>query len=432
MARTTTDRRADRQASDEDEWGPTVERRSSRAGRHLRRMLLLLLAVVLVVLLVVPFVIASRIPRIPVDGLAAGGSPLNVLVVGSDSREGLTADDRARLSTGRGDGGERTDTIFVLQVHRGTVGLLAFPRDLWVERCDGSVGRINVAHSIGGPSCLVTTVSRLSGLDLHGYATVGFGGFVDVVDAVGGVELCLEDAIRDRDAGIDLPAGCQRLDGGDALGYVRVRKIDNDLERIRRQQRFLRALATEVASPGVLLNPLGLWRLSSEIGDALVLDEGLGVLDLGRLAWGAWGLANDELVAHTVPADPGITPGGASVLYVREQEAEALFARFRDGSVLDEAGRDLTADDVRVTVLNGAQVSGLAGRVGDLLAARGYQVDSVGNADVRDATVILHPPGGRQAAALVAGDLPGDPALQQTTDVSHPTVVLGRDAAGVQ
>jgi LCP family protein required for cell wall assembly len=416
---------------DDERWGPSVERRARR--RRPWRLLLLLLVLVLVVLLAMPFVISARIARIPVDGLASGGGPFsgptNVLVVGSDSRSGLSRDQGRELGTGAEDTGERTDTIFILQVHRGEVALLAFPRDLWVDRCDGSTGRINVAQSLGGPSCIVDTVSALSGIEVHGYAAVGFAGFVEIVDAVGGVELCLEDAIQDDDAKIDLPAGCQRLDGADALGYARVRKIDNDLERINRQQRFLRALAAEIASPRVLLNPVRMWQLSGDVGDAVTVNEQLGPFDLITLARGAPSLASGDMAAHTVPADPGTTSGGAAVLYVREAEAERLFASFRDGSVTGSEAA-LQPGDVRVTVLNGAEVSGLAGRVGELLAGRGYQVVDVGNADVRDRTVVRYPPGDRPAADLVARDLPGDPERQETSEVAIVTVVLGRDAAG--
>jgi LCP family protein required for cell wall assembly len=161
--------------------------------------------------------------------------------------------------------------------------MLAFPRDLWVERCDGSGGRINAAEVIGGPSCLVRTVQDLSGIEVHHYLRVTFGGFVDLVDAVGGVELCLEEPIQDADAAIDLPAGCQRLDGTDALGFVRVRKIDDDFQRIQRQQRFVQALAREVATPSTLLNPVRLVGLTQEAGDTLAIDESAGVRSLGRI-----------------------------------------------------------------------------------------------------------------------------------------------------
>jgi hypothetical protein len=113
---------------------------------------------------------------------------------------------------------------------------------------------------------------------------------------VDGVELCLDDPIADRDAGIDLPAGCQRLQGGDALGYVRVRKIDDDLQRIQRQQQFLRALSRETASPSTLLNPVRMWNLSNDVGHAVTVDDGMGMFAIG-----AW------IVASTVSWYPPAT-----------------------------------------------------------------------------------------------------------------------------
>lgn len=416
--------------SDED-WGPTVSGRGRRRRRPLRWLVGLLL-IALVAVAALGFWASTRIPRQDVDGLAGSGRPMHVLVVGSDSRADLTREEQNELTTGRDTGGVRTDTIFVMTISGTRVGILAFPRDLWVTRCDGTTGRINVAEQIGGPSCLVTTIRELSGIPIQHHLTVSFGGFRDVVDAVDGVEVCLEDPISDRDAGIDLPAGCQTLDGADALGYVRVRKIDNDLQRIQRQQTFLRALASEIASPSTLLNPARVFSLSNEIGGALTADRGLGPIDLVRLGFGARGLAGGAAVTETVPATVG-SVGEAAVLFVDDAAAGPLFRAFADGSILDRAGEGtpgVLPEDVPVSVLNGAGVSGLAGQVADLLEARGYPIEEVGNTESRDRTVIQHPPTQRAGAELVAREVPGDVELQETSAVPRVTVLLGSDAAG--
>lgn len=420
------------EAATEQGWGPEVERRGGRGT--LRRALVVVLVLLLLATLAVPVLAASRLARIPVDGLASGGSPRHVLVIGSDSREDLTREEQRELSTGSAEvfTGERTDTIILLTIERGRAAMLSFPRDLWVERCDGSMGRINVATSIDGPGCLVDTVAGVSGIRAHHVLRVTFGGFRDVVDAVGGVELCLEDAIADRDAGIDLPAGCQVLDGTDALGYVRVRKIDNDLERIGRQQRFIQALASEVAQPAVLLNPLAVWRLSGEAGEAVQVDEQLGVLDLARLGWAGRTVAAGELATHTVPVVPRTTSGGAEVLELQQPEAETLFQLFRDGRILTAVGDDepeLSREDIQVSVANGAGIAGLAGSVADQLAALGYRIDEVTNAPPTVVTLVRYPPGQDAAARLVAEDVPGPTALEEAPDVDHVTVILSEDAA---
>lgn len=418
---TTTDR-------DAESWGPTVRGRSRRRIRPLR-VLLLALVIGLVVLLVFGWWANSRIPRVPVDGLASGGSPLHVLVVGSDSRADLSPEERRELTTGSAEG-ERTDTIFLMTIRGSDVALLAFPRDLWVERCDGSTGRINVAQQLGGPSCLVQTVRDLSGIPIAHYVSVGFGGFRDIVDAVGGVEICLQEPIADRDAGIDLPEGCQTLQGNDALGFVRVRKIDDDLMRIQRQQTFLRSLASEIASPTTLLNPTRIVPLVDGVGGALVADEGLGPIGLARVAWGLRGLAGGTAVTETVPSTRGFA-GEADVQYLDEAAAIPLFSAFRDGSILDGERAQRDRSEVTVRVLNGAGVPGLAGRVAEILEGRGYVVGEVGNADARDRTVIQHPPDARADAELVASDIPQEVALEETSEVTAVTVVLGRDAGSI-
>ncbi|MFO7778470.1 MAG: LCP family protein [Nitriliruptoraceae bacterium] len=420
------------QVEAEQGWGPEVDRRGGR--RMLRRVLVIVLVLVLVVAVGVPLLAAGRLARIPVQGLASGGSPRHMLIIGSDSREGLTRQEQRELSTGSQDvfTGERTDTIILLTFDRGRAAMLSFPRDLWVERCDGSSGRINVATSIGGPECLVDTVAGVAGIQAHHVARVTFGGFRELVDAVGGVELCLEDAITDRDAGIDLPAGCQVLDGADALGYVRVRKIDNDLERIRRQQRFVQALARELTEPAVLLNPLAVWELSGQAGQAVQVDEQLGVIDLARVGWAGRAVAAGEVATFTVPVVPRTTSGGAAVLELQQPEAEAVFQRFRDGRILVETGGEdapeLSREEIRVDIANGTGIAGLAGATADELAALGFEIGEVTNAPPTVVTLVRYPPGQDRAARLVAADVPGPTALEEAPDLEHIAVILSEDA----
>lgn len=419
------------EAPDEEGWGPAVEGRAR--SRRRRRFVSVVVVVALLMLVAFPLALLAQIPRTDVQGLAGSGSPMHVLVIGSDSREGLSPEEQVELSTGRSDTirGERTDTIFVMSIDGDDVAMLAFPRDLWVTRCDGSTGRINVAYSLGGESCLVDTVSALSGLEIQHTMTVTFGGFREVVDAVDGVEVCLDEAIEDDDAGISLPAGCQRLDGAEALGFVRVRKIDNDLMRIQRQQQFVRALAAEVAQPSTLLNPLRMWRLARESGDAISLDSDFGVVSAARLGLGARGLASGDLVAHTVPTQPHTTDAGAQVLLPVQPDAETLFAEFRDGGVFGSASAEVEREDVRVDVLNAAGIAGLAGRTAEALEERGYGVGEVGNAETsRQTTVVLHPPALRGGAELVARDLPGAVEVHADEEVSQVTVLLGSSAGG--
>jgi LCP family protein required for cell wall assembly len=355
----------------------------------------------------------------------AGPRPVNFLVVGSDSRADLTREERRRLALGDFEG-ERADTLFVLQVGLRSSAILAFPRDLYVTRCDGSQGRINAAVALpGGPSCLVETVRDLSGIPIHHYVEIGFAGFVDIVDAVGGVELCLDEPIDDWRAGIDLPAGCQRLDGADALGYVRTRQIGGDLERIRRQQEFLRALTSEMVSPITLLHIPRLYGTAGALGDGLIADSGFRAIGPLRFGIGAMTMATGRTVAHTVPNEPG----RRALLSVVEGEAEPIFARFRDGSILREAGDGVQPGDVEVAVLNGAGISGLAGQVAEELRGEGFVVVEVGNTEPTDTTVVRHPPGQREEARLLTRHLPRGVGTEEDGGVAVVTLVLGADAA---
>jgi LCP family protein required for cell wall assembly len=312
---------------------PAPRRRRRRgAGRTLLLVLLLVVGLVLGSGVALAAYASSRIDRVPVEGLSSAGTRMNILVVGSDSREGLTPEEQAELATGY-FAGARTDTIFVLSVQGQRAAMLSFPRDLYVTRCDGSQGRINAAFvQSDGRSCLTRTVAQVSGLDITHYLEVSFLGFRDIVDAVGGVDVELEAPINDAAAGIDLPAGPQRLDGRDALGFVRVRKIDDDLGRIARQQYFLQQLGKEALSPSTVLNPLRLFRTTGAVGESLLADERFGPIDFLRLGLAGRGLAGGGLPTFTVPASPA-SIGGAAVLVPDDAEAAALYASFRDGSV---------------------------------------------------------------------------------------------------
>ncbi|HSK98395.1 MAG TPA: LCP family protein [Euzebyales bacterium] len=413
---------------------PHPYRRRRRRASPWSRIGTTLLTIVLLLLLYgfgALFWASSRITREPMDGLQRG-DVYHVLVTGSDSRENLSADERRELTTGGDAGGERTDTIFVLSIQGSKAAMLAFPRDLFVPRCDGTEGRINAATVIGGQECLVQTVSELSGLPIRHTIQIDFLGFRDVVDAVGGVEVCLDEALpADPKAGIgDLPEGCQTLDGREALGFVRTRQVGDDFGRIQRQQQFLGALAKEVAQPATVLNPIEFYGAAGAMGSALRADDGLSSLDLLRIGLGARGVANGQVAAETVPSTP-MTVGGAAVLDVTS-EAEAVFDRFRTGAVFDEiSGGDTVApEDVELVVLNGSGVEGLAGRTRDALETRGFVVRDVGNAPRAQTTVVRHPEGQEAQARTLAAEAPGNVEIEQDDSVDIITLVVGADAAG--
>ena len=172
------------------------------------------------------------------------GSGTTWLLVGSDSRQDLTAEQQAELATGGDVGNGRTDTI--LLVHVPGLGsdvpttMVSIPRDSYVPIPGYGEDKINAAFALGGAPLLAQTVEQATGLRLDHYAEIGFDGFAVMVDAVGGVTMCPPEPISDPLAGIDLPAGCQELDGRSALGYVRTRATPRaDLDRMTNQREFM-------------------------------------------------------------------------------------------------------------------------------------------------------------------------------------------------
>ncbi|MDF2966279.1 MAG: transcriptional regulator [Nocardioidaceae bacterium] len=265
----------------------------SRA-RVVRRVLLALVLVWLLFLVLVPIWAWSQIEK--VDATPAGERPgdqpgTTYLIVGSDSRAGLSAEERADLATGNAEGG-RTDTIMILHTGDGPTTLVSVPRDSPVEIPGVGGSKINSAFSSGGAPLLVETVEQNTGIRVDGYVQIGLGGFVDVVDALGGVEICPEEAVQDRKAGLDIAAGCQEADGTTALGFARTRAFASaDLQRVQNQRQVVSAIADKAASPWTVLNPWRYYRLASAGAGALVIGEEMGPIDLARFAWAMGGVS---------------------------------------------------------------------------------------------------------------------------------------------
>ena len=181
-------------------------------------------------------------------GRIAATAGTNWLIVGSDSRAGLTPDQEARLSTGdeAAAGGGRTDTIMLMHIPAvtgsGQLTLVSLPRDSSVPLAGHGRVKLNSTFALGGPTLLVQTVEKVTGVHVDHYAEIGFGGFAGLVDDVGGVQMCPTDPISDPLAGLNIPAGCQVLNGPQALGYVRTRATPRaDLDRVVHQREFLGA-----------------------------------------------------------------------------------------------------------------------------------------------------------------------------------------------
>lgn len=296
------------------------------------RILGLVVLLFLLTLVCVPLYAWGRITK--VDAAPAGERPAETpgttyLMVGSDSRDGLTAEQRKTLGTGKGEGGRRTDTIMLLHVpESGPAALVSLPRDSYVSIPGHGRNKINAAFSFGGPKLLTQTVENVTGLRVDHYVEVGFGGFASVIDAVGGVEACLPKAMKDQKAHINLPAGCQQLDGPKALGYVRARYSDpeGDLGRVKRQREIIGAVADKAVGPGTILNPVRYYRLGTAGADALTVDDGMGLFDMVKFARGMKAVSGGDGVTLTVPVATTAlrTPHGIAVKW-DTAKAKALF-----------------------------------------------------------------------------------------------------------
>ncbi|HXA63102.1 MAG TPA: LCP family protein [Streptosporangiaceae bacterium] len=305
--------------------------------RRRRRWPRVLLAVVLAMAVVGAggyFYLDSRLHRTDVlgdyPGRVADTPGTNWLIVGTDSRVGLTAAQRRQYATGQAVG-SRTDSMMLLHTGAGGTSLVSLPRDSYVPIPGHSPNKLNAAFAFGGPKLLVQTVEAATGIRIHHYAEIGFGGFVGVVDAVGGVDMCIKTPLKDPKAGLNLKAGCQTLNGTQALGYVRTRKFASaDLERVLHQRQFFSALIHKTTSAGVLLNPFQSVPLALGATDNFSVSSGDNLTDLTSLLWSMRGVGSGGGTTTTVPVGGfGSAPGVGSYLTWDRVRSHALFQALR-------------------------------------------------------------------------------------------------------
>lgn len=290
-------------------------------------------------------VLTSGIERIAADDLpsldASGTGPVNYLLVGTDSREGLSED----LGPFFGDfGGERADVIMLLHAEQGRLQMLSLPRDLRVSIPGHGSDRVNAAYAYGGPDLLVQTVRELTGLPVHHYLEVRFSEFARAVDAIGGVTIDFPYPSRDLKSGLDVEAGIQQLDGAQAVAYVRSRSLEEfrdgawimhdpgDIARTGRQQQVIDQLLGSVTRPTRF--PV-LPFMSRGLGASLRADEGLSIRTLATLGWAV--TTADATETTTLPTRHAPS-GGVFYLEAVQPAADDLLARFGKGDPLSPEG----------------------------------------------------------------------------------------------
>lgn len=282
---------------------------------------------------------------------------LNILIMGSDTRDG---------ANGVGIGGETpglSDTTLFLHLaeDRSFAYGVSIPRDAMVERppCPlktdpdtidpGGLTQFNAAFAVGGPACTVATVEQLTGVRVDHFAVIDFQGFRKMVDAVGGVEMCVPEAIDDPIGKINLPAGTYTMDGDQALGYVRVRHgvgVElGDIGRMKRQQAFLSSLVSKILDAGTLANPIKVLKLVEAGTESLITDPELANLrKLAGLASSFSSIGMGRIRFITAPfqlwePDPNrveITDD-ADLVWDSMKNDKPLPANLREGSVTPKA-----------------------------------------------------------------------------------------------
>jgi LCP family protein required for cell wall assembly len=301
-----------------------------------RRRLAAVIAVVAVIALVawpIGLVLWADGRLQSVDALSgATGTPgTTYLLAGSDSRADGAIEDPETT-------GKRSDTMMLL--HRpanGPAALLSLPRDTYVEIPGHGPAKLNAAYSIGGAPLLVQTVEQLTGMTVDHYVEIGFGGFEQVVDAVGGVSLCSDLTVDDHDSGMVWTPGCHEVGGVDALAFARMRKADptGDIGRGERQQQLIGAISEKVQDPGLILRPAAQVSLIRAGTGALVVSDGTGVLDLGSMALAFRAANGPDGITGTPPiSDTDYRPGDVgSTVRLDPDAAPAFFVGIRDGSL---------------------------------------------------------------------------------------------------
>lgn len=380
--------------------------------------------------------------------------PMNILVMGSDTRQG-------QGSNGKGKGfgmdvtGARSDTTLLvhLPASRDHALAVSIPRDTIVDipSCKTSTGmstpttdRFNSAFSIGGPACTIKTVESLTNVFIDHYVVVDFDGFQNIVSALGGVDVCLPEAINDPKSGLDLPAGISTVTGAQALAYVRARYIGNgsDISRIDRQQAFLSSVINKAKSSGTLLNPIRLVKFLDAATKSLTTDPGLGSLnELRKLAEEVRAIPPKDITFMTTPWIPN--PEDPNTVVWQTDKTDKIWSAIRNDkdwppppekpTEVDGKPLDKQPSEIYVRVLNGSKVEGAAASAAEELKKQGYNVISVDNADSSDylSTIVRYDPAYDDSARTVTASVPGARRVLQPGLGSTIEVVVGDDWPGV-
>jgi LCP family protein required for cell wall assembly len=371
------------------------------------------------------------------------GKDQNLLVVGNDDRDTATDAELRQLGTTRDGGSYNTDTMMLMHLpangQKATV--ISFPRDSYVSIPGHGMAKLNSAYVDGiqghhgdkaaGARLLVQTVENLTGLTVDHFVQVDLLGFYRISNAIGGVPVNLCEAQHEPNSGINLPKGVTKIQGKQALAFVRQRYglPHGDLDRIKRQQYFLSAAFRKVSSAGILLNPFKLQKLLKAVSNSLQMDNSLDPL---KLAEQFQDLSAGNLIFKTIPTHGSRDTDVGSALAVDPAEVRQFVDQLVGGSSSGFGNAEaVSPGSFTVDVLNGSTEDRAAGRSADTLRQVGFKVGTVDTAKSRSATTLIEYPAGMQAQAkTLAQQVPGAQG-KQTASVQRVTLLLGADGVSV-
>ncbi|TDB87108.1 LCP family protein [Actinomadura sp. 7K534] len=420
--------------------------------------------------------VTGMIDKVSVGGLGRDGGPkgpMTILVAGVDRRDGLTRAQQKAARLGHHEG-ERSDTMLLVHVSRDRdrVSVVNLPRDSYVtipaHESNGSEGekgakvpsrpgKLTWAYQFGGPDLTVSTVKRATGLSIDHYIEVNFYGFVKMVDALGGVDVCTEQPVDDVKSGLKLPAGTSHVDGMKALAFARARYTltgGSDLGRIDRQQQFMAAMLKQALSTKTLGDPVKSTKFLNAALKSLRVDEDLAD-NLPDIADQMKDLSTDDLTFGKVPLS---NPDYETVLWNSAQPqstvlweqggARDLFTKIRRDQPLAEPSKPPSAaasrkpanaptvppEDISVRVLNAIGTPGLATKAGGQLEELGFEATVQPGVARRglQRTQIRYGPDGADSAKTVAAAIPGAKLKKVSGLGSEVQVMVGADWDGVQ
>ncbi|MFJ4176158.1 LCP family protein [Microbacterium sp. NPDC089696] len=370
---------------------------------------------------------------------------VNVLLLGSDARA-LDSDE-----FGDDDGTQRSDAMVLAHIagDNSRIDAVQLPRDTLMDlpACEdtgrgssrGGTGMLNSALNVGA-ACSVASVEKLAGVRIDHFVQMDFEGFIGMVDAIGGIDVCLPEPLQDGHARLDLPAGPQSVDGAQALALARTRHAlaeESDIARLGHQQMVLSAIVQKATKSDVLVRPDRLYAFLDAATSSMTVDPGLGALtDLAALAARLATVPLSDVTFMTMPWEPAprdrnrVVPAPDAAVVFQAIRDDVPIELTTDAPPVEESEPDAAVRTTPITVSNGAGVGGLAGRVADDARALGYTVQGLSNAERTETTVIVagEDAEAQATAASLAADLGG--GIEIRTGGSGVQVILGSDFPG--